>query len=458
MIKKLLLIVIPLVFVWQCAPKVSYVQYFNSVVNDLQFENYSSALKKIDLAKKENRYTRKERVLYYLDKGLVDYYAGDYNSSIKYLESAEQAMEELFTRSVSQIAASYLLNDNVMDYYGEVYENLYVNIFKALDYLNLNKMDDALVEAKRANLKLQELDEKYGKMVDDLNSSKDSKVKITKPAQHFYDDVLAHYLSYLVYRSDEAEDEALISKKKLLQAYETESDVYYFDAPLFLKKRMPELEETTLDVIAFTGSAPRKEAVGGLITTYDGYIGISDLSQPIALPNIPFPGMKAGYHFKFAFPVIQRVGSKIARINMRIDGKDHPSLYLLEDMGKVAEKTFETKRNMIYIKTLVRTISKGLLAAEAKKKMKKKTNGNLFMNALIDAAVDVGVDATEKADVRCWRTMPENCYVGEYFLNPGNHSLTVQFMTRDGLLIKEKKVMNYRVKKGVNILDFVSLN
>jgi len=459
MFKLRYLLLLPLLaFVIQCASSLTYVQFFNTIVNDLQLGNYETALKKIDIGRKENKYTVKERVLFYLDKGTVNYYAGNYQKSIEYLEKADRAMEELFTKSISQMASSWVLNDNVLDYYGEVYENIYVNVFKAMDYLDLNKTEDALVEVRRVNTKLQELEEKYGKMFDSFNKSGKSQVKIKNTNTQFYSDALAHYLSYLIYRMEGEEDESRISMQKLKEAFATQPKVYYFSMPKSLQKGMPDINKTTLNVLAFTGPAPVKKPVGMLITTYDGYLGISDLSKAVALPKYPFPGMKAGYHFKFSFPVIRRQGSKIAFIKVFVDGNYAGTLELLEDMGKVAEYTFERRKNYIYVKTLIRTVTKGLAAAKAKAELRKRSGNDFLGNLLINAAVDAGVDATEKPDLRCWRTMPQNCYIGEFFIPKGRHNIEVQFLTRDNLLIQSKRADNYQMKNNVNILDFVSLN
>jgi len=445
-----------LALVVSCGSSLNYVQHFNSITADLQAENYKAALSKINLAKKEKLYTQKDRVLYYLDKGLALQYDGKYKESNQFLDRAEQAMEELFTKSVSNIAVSYLLNDNVLDYYGETYENIYVNIFKALNYIHLSQPEEALVEIKRVNNKLRELDEKYGEMATNMNKQKNAPV-IKPKAVNFYNDALAQYLGYLIYRLEDEPDDSRISYEKLKEAWRTQPNIYYYNMPAELN-RFSEQKAPALNVIAFVGSAPLKIAVGGMITTYKNYIGISDLTQPIALPNIPFPGMKPGYHFKFSFPIIKRVGSRINRIEVEVDGRKAGDLSLLEDMGKVAEETFEARKDMIYLKTLVRTITKGIAAAKAKEKMKEKTNANPLLGALIDAAVDVGVDATEKADLRCWRTMPEDCYVGEFPITPGVHQIAVKFYSPDGLLVKEKKISNFKAENSLNIIDVFSLN
>ena len=154
-------------------------------MTDLVNSNFDAAAVKLAKAKDAGEYKEKDRVLYYLDNGSVLHYADEYVESNILLEDADQSMEELFTKSISNIATSYLLNDNALDYYGEVYENLYVNIFKALNYLKLNKFNDAYVEIKRVNDKLNELNIKYGEMVDELNDAENQEIKIEKHKINF---------------------------------------------------------------------------------------------------------------------------------------------------------------------------------------------------------------------------------------------------------------------------------
>ncbi|MEJ2055582.1 MAG: hypothetical protein P8X42_16830 [Calditrichaceae bacterium] len=365
MIRKGLKILIPLLIIIGCATVRTNVSFYKPILTDLKTENFSAAVKKIENAKVTNKYTKKDRVLFYLDKGVTQYYNGNYQQSNQDLHAAENYMEELFTKSISKAALSFLLNDNALDYFGEVYENIYVNIFKAINYINLNQFDDAYVEVNRVNDKLRELDLQYGDMIDNMNKSDDAKIKIENTSSDFKSDVLAHYLSYLIYRAEGETDDARISHEKMVQAWRSNPNIYDFSKPASVANE-PKLRGNYLNIIAFTGFAPYKKAVGGKITTYDDAIGISGLDMPINVPNVPFPGSKKGYHFKFAFPVIRTVSSNVNKIVVHVDGKKTCSLDLLEDMGKVAVETFNKRRQIIYIKTVVRTVLKGLASAKAK--------------------------------------------------------------------------------------------
>jgi len=95
--------------------------------------------------------------------GMLYHYDGDYVKSNEFLTEAEYAIEDLYTKSVGKAVASMLLNDNALDYFGEDYEDIYLNIFKALNYFHMNKSEDAFVEIRRVNNKLNLLEDKYKK-------------------------------------------------------------------------------------------------------------------------------------------------------------------------------------------------------------------------------------------------------------------------------------------------------
>ncbi|MBN2423634.1 MAG: hypothetical protein JXR46_07060 [Calditrichaceae bacterium] len=448
-----------------CAATRTAVKFYDPITTDLSFGRYEDASKKIDLAKTQNQYVEKDRVLYYLDKGIVLYYAGQHQQSNEYFDKAELAMEELFTKSISKAAASFILNDNVMDYFGEIYENIYINVFKALNYINMDQFNEAYVEIKRVNDKLRELDTKYGDMAREMNSAEDAHDNIKYISPNFYNNALANYLSYLVFRADREYDNSRISFEKMQEAFQTQPKVYDYQIPASLQSATLadgsdrfDQNSNILSILAFTGQAPFKRAVGGQITTYDDAIGIHGLEMPIALPNIYFPGVKSGYHFKFAFPALTVNPSKIAFVEVYVDGQKIGELEVLEKMDQIAKYTFDSRMTMVAVKTILRTVSKGLLAAEGKKKLKEKTGANAFWGTVLNAAADIAVDATENPDLRGWRTMPQTCYAGEFPITPGRHNVEIRFLQRDRIVVDKKVYPEFEVKNNINLVDAYSFN
>jgi hypothetical protein len=160
-----------------CASVATRTAHFQKIEASVQQGNYADAIVQLENGK-GNFYQKKERVLYYLDLGALHHYNGDYDKSNELLTEAENAIEELYTKSVSKAAASLLLNDNALDYSGEDYEDIYINIFKALNYLELEKFDEAFVEIRRINQKLNLLEDKYGKLIVAYSISEDAKTEV----------------------------------------------------------------------------------------------------------------------------------------------------------------------------------------------------------------------------------------------------------------------------------------
>jgi len=137
-------------------------QHYASINQRLAANDFEGAIKVLEETK-NIYYSKKDRVLYYLDLGLLYHYAKQYQKSNEMLSKAENAIKELYTKSISKVLASMILNDNTLDYSGEDYEDIYINVIKALNYINLNEREEAFVEIRKINEKLNFLEDKYKK-------------------------------------------------------------------------------------------------------------------------------------------------------------------------------------------------------------------------------------------------------------------------------------------------------
>jgi hypothetical protein len=446
--------VLLIVLINGCASIRTNVNFYTPILTDLKRGDYNLAAIKIDNAELEGEYADKDRVLLHLDKGIIYHYEGDYQRSNKELELAEQAIDDLYTKSISKAAFSILLNDNALAYSGEVYENFYINIFKAINYLKLNDYDGAYVESQRVNNKLKYYDVKLEEEVASLNSSEDKKFEIDAADLDYYNNALSHYLSHLVYRADGSFDDSRISLDKLKEAWETYPDVYNYNLPSAVTNTTSE-KGVYLNVLAFAGTGPVKEPVGARITTFDDYVVISDPTD-FHIQPIPIPGIKYGWNFKFEFPTLKEEGTEVYGIEVLIDGESYGELELLENMSNVARKTFESNKSVLFFKTITRAIAKGISTSALGRSIKKEAKG-LFGDILVGIA-NAASDATENADLRSWRTMPGYSFVGEYKLEPGKHNIEIRFFGETGNLLSKKIIENYNVNAGLNLIEAVHLN
>jgi len=119
---------------------------------------------------------------------------------------------------------------------------------------------------------------------------------------------------------------------------------------------------------------------------------------------------------------------------VKVDGKDMGKMQMLESINNVAKATYKVKEPIIYVKTITRTILKGLTSHNAKAEMDKKIS-NPLLAAAAKFATDIAVDSTENADLRIARFFPAFAYIAEIEVNPGVHDIEVEFYGKNNTLL-----------------------
>lgn len=442
-------------------------KFYEPITAELQNGNYETAVAQIETAQSEKKYQKKDRFVYFIDAGLAYHYAADINNSNQKLTQAENAADDLFTKSITRAAASLLLNDNVLEYSGEDYEILYTNLFMALNYIATNNFDDAFVETKRANEKLNLLEQKYRKASDDYNQGIEDDtavVKINYEAKkvRFNNDSFARYLSMRMYAAEGKLDDAIIDYNLLKRAFIEQPYIYNFDMPDV--KYLPENKDNTIfSVVGLAGLSPVKEALDLRLRT-DKDLNLVQIlytdpeRQDSEYGHLALP-VSEDYYFKFSIPQIVSRPSFIDKINVYANSEYLGELQLLEDVGAVANETFEAKKSLIYLRTVARAIFKGLAAHKAKQKEDKDKKEGAFGNWLKKALIDVATDISENADLRCSRLLPGKIYVGDFEIAPGNYNIRIEFLDKYSNIISTKEIDDYKVlKNGLNLIEAFSLN
>ncbi|MBO4508894.1 MAG: hypothetical protein J5747_09680 [Spirochaetaceae bacterium] len=218
--------------------------------------DYSAARRAID-AQKDSLYSDTDKVLYNLDAGLLSHYSGDWNQSNKNFSEAEGLIEEYYSKSISQGVSSYFVNDLVVDYAGEDYEDIYTNFFMALNYIHLGKFEDAMVEIRRFDNKQKLLTTKYASQMEYAENELGS--GYSNVALQFQNSAAARYLSMLLYRANGQPDSAEVDRKLLLRAFSEQPSLYDFSVPSCVNEELSVPKgKARLNFVAFTGQAPIK--------------------------------------------------------------------------------------------------------------------------------------------------------------------------------------------------------
>lgn len=442
---KLCLVLTGVLILTSCASTVTEQSQYLDADNLVAQRNFPGASRVIE----ENRnsaYQQKDRVLFYLDLGMLYHFSGEYEKSNQALSEAERGIEELFTKSISQSISSVALNDNALDYAGEDYEDIYLNIFKGLNYIALGDTESAQVEIRRVHIKLNILEDKYKKLVEQYNQSGDAEGELEARETRFYNSALARYLGMLLYRAEGSVDDARIELEEIREAYKEQSQLYNFDLPE-LPEKVEQDGMAHLSVMAFTGYSPRKLAETVYLDTGNNMVYITSVSQNEEYINrmvgfnfLVIPGIKSGLHMKFQFPRMELQGSQVDRIDLLVDGTPVKEIPLFEDMETIAQEIYLIKQPFTVGKTIIRAVIKGALKEKGKEEINNQMGGSvggLLAGALIGIAADVAVDATENADLRISHYFPAQAHAMDIALPPGNHTVQLEYYSGPSLVYRD---------------------
>jgi hypothetical protein len=339
-------------------------------------------------------------------------------------------------------------NDNVKDYAGEDYEDIYVNIFNALNAYHLdNGQALALINDLTAQGgELQALADKYSE--DGSKVKKFLEVALetagsvfslgtvewpasTKPT--FSNSALARYLAAVFCLADGNKDMARYNLFELQNAFQT---------PVYGGRTVPE-------PLAVTGG--RGSEAGPLLDIPAGKGQLNVLAfaglSPVKIEkvnNIEFPFLQnSGLQtYGIKVPYLQERPSAINSVSVSVQGGASFNLDLLEDIGAVLTDTFNGHQSSVYLKTFTRVLAKYIVAdiaanvaAQAAVKAAKDKGmpapladkaGEQAVQPIAMAAKK-GLDATEAADTRAARYLPAKSYVGAVNLDPGSYTITVNY-------------------------------
>jgi len=434
-------------------------------------DDYLSAAKKVEGAF-QSEYGEKNSLLFYLDLGILYHLADDYETSNRYFSMAEKRAEELYTKSISKEAVSFLTSDNAKPYVGENFERVLINLFMSLNYILSGNYEDALVEARKVDHKLNLYNREYGD-------------KLT-----YREDAFVRYIMGMLYENSGEINDAFISYRKALYAYRYYEKTYGVPIPESLfddcvrtglalgfrdlleelgkdfpgKIRLDGVDNNDYGMVVLlhlNGLAPYKvekrlQVAFGKGIAYARTAEVSDDEKADVNKAFDIAGSIAGdVNISVAFPayVVRRPVVVRSSIQVQNDVQEVSSI-LGEDISTIAVKDLEDRLGRIMAKTIARAAIKYALAyaaGEAAEKTAEKRmggEGGAIVGWLAKKAFAATASATENADRRAWEILPGEFRICTLVLKPGVYSLTVKFYNEYGGLVQQKFFNGIKVEKG----------
>jgi len=419
-----------------CAPPF---RHYAQVNECLLKEDYNSALTPI----KKNRkaYTKPNAALYYLEHGIIAHYASDYEESNQCLAQAESIMDELYTKSLSKEAASFLISDNTIPYRGEDFENALVNLFMALNYVELGLWEDALVEARKVDSKLSVINSQYAEDKENV----------------YKEDGFIRFLMGVLYEAEGENNDAFISYRKAEEIYRTDYLQNYGIYPppflienLLIAARAMDFHEEMAEIqtvygdVAFMNPAEKKEMAEVYFIHYNGL-------APEKVERQWFVPMPDGYVVKIAYPSFERRDYRISRGEIALMSLTSGCSFrfptvLMEDIGSIAVMNLENRLDRIKAKAIARATAKYLATMAAVRSVEDEKEESLAL--LVQIAGNLVSMMTEQADVRHWRLLPAEIRVGRVLVSPGEYEGEIEFVDAWGGVLFSREVERFTVEAG----------
>jgi uncharacterized protein len=423
----------------------------------LQFQEYirQGALEKADkwLDSNHKEARRNSGLLYFFNRGSVARMLGDYERSIGFFSEADRMIEDYLKSPGAEVMA-LLTNPGVRPYQPEDFEVIMLNYYQALNFLQLGDYEKALVECRRINLRLQQLNDRY----------KDHTNKYQR-------DAFAHVVMGLIYEADRDFNNAFIAYRNALTIYETDyagffniqvpgqlksdllrtayltgfdDQVRYYEEKFRMKYQHTELPESELVIFWLNGFGPVKNEWSINFTTLPGQEGwVTIVNEEL---NMSFPvyignrsndeknAIEQLRFFRVAFPKYSERKPVFERAFLSI-GNHQIELQKLQNVNDIAFKSLNDRMLREMSMAVARLVTKKALEALADKE-----------NKSLGTVVSILGAVTEKADTRNWQTLPYSIHYARVPLEGGSNELLLT--TQSPMTVSRETNLRFEGKPG----------
>ncbi|MGA2089875.1 MAG: hypothetical protein ABSH12_00240 [Endomicrobiales bacterium] len=440
-----------------CATNSAYYNNLNGLTSQGRYLDAASLIEQ----SKHDVYGEKNALLFYLDKALLLHLGGNYTGSNDCFERAKKLSDQYFTKSVTTEASTLLINDTMRPYYGEDFERALINVFCALNYIMIGSPMEALVEARQVDQFLTTLQVNYGYK------------------NKYKEDAFARYLMGMIYENQNQINDAFISYRQALDAYSAGIKAYGLPVPRALISdalRMAQqlgFSDEIRDITRTWGipvGKPLAESDGELIILdYNGfsaekvetvfeiafgrawaYVGAmtvkGDEQSQVDQAGAIARSILSDEQVRMAFPKYTRVPYRIMRFSATADDSQSTS-EVVDDISAIAERSLDDRITRIRIRTIARAAIKFALAHKISQKVEEQS-GNAALGWLTKKALSVASTATEHADLRSWRSLPDRILMARMPLFAGTHTVVVKFYDSHGAEIQNEILNNVVIKPG----------
>jgi hypothetical protein len=402
--------------------------------------DWKTAVAEMERAKEDGIYDEEDRVMYWLNYGTVLHHAGEHQKSQAELVHAEEAMQELWTKSISAEASKFLVNETLQPYPGEDFEKILLYLYTSLNNVKTGQLQQAIVEARRADEFLKKM-RVYYEQEGGIGTA-------------YKQDAFMLWMVGLYYEIEGTLAQAALAYKAAYDAFESDYRGNFGAGPPSF------VAEDVVRTAQVSGNAPLADqlrAKGASGATIDKVSqGMAEIilihgsgEAPRKLEYKIDHRMPDGYVARIALPKFEAQSNRIEYAQMEIEGTSVRT-ELMEPVTTIALKNFKTQQAGL----TARAIARAVLKYGATKGTQKAVEGGggdanrKLAGAAVGLLGNIASAATEAADLRSWTMLPSEIDVARVLVPPGNHLVNVTFHGSGGQTIGQPLSMPIELKNG----------
>ncbi|MEE2657455.1 MAG: hypothetical protein VX733_03055 [Candidatus Latescibacterota bacterium] len=409
----------------------AYTRLISSTLRRLEYRDYEGALAKLEKKSEET-----DRLLYRLEKGLILHYAGGWSASNGQFERAERLIDKRYTRSASREIAALLTNDAIRPYRGEEFERTLIHYYRAMNYYKLGLNTDALVECRKANLRLADFAAK------------------AEYELSYNNDAFLQYLTGAFYEAEGEWNDAYISYRDAIKgfaAYRISLGMEFPEAAAADLQRsavrlgFDEEWDQLADRFDLPSANPPAERASVIVIAESGFIG-RKVKREISVPILEDDDIRHvwmvsdrlvhryhyGYHsgevdywLRIALPEYRPRPRRVHGVQLRARGRKSRG-WMVEDLDAIAQRSFAEKENAVLTRTAVRALAKYVATELAEEK-----------SDILGFLVNLFGAGTEAADTRSWQSLPATIWMARMQIPPGTTDVVLEFLDAGGFVVAE---------------------
>ncbi len=419
---------------------------------DLMQAVYTGNLNKAEGLMKDKKWAKpkRNRLLFYLNKGTVLWMNGKNTESNLYFQKADYFVED-FRKNYAQSFVSLFTNPSYTTYNGETFEQVLIHYYASMNFIQMGDYDNALVACKRMIASSQRIDDLY------------------KGKNKYKRDAFAHNILGMIYDAQKDYNNAFIAYRNAYTIYvEDYLPQLGTEVPLQLKKDLIR----TAKLIGFSEEVnqyetlfkmkfePVPEGTAPLVFFWNNGLGpikdensINFVAMPLQDGWVDFVNLDLGLHFPIyvgndgdrrsisALKVVRVAWPKyISRIPLYnkaqlVDSLNNKyDLQMAENVNAIAFKSLEDRM----LKEIGEAILRLALKQAAELAARNQNQGAGLAVGLLNAF-------TEQADTRNWQLLPYSINYTRVNLPLGPQNIKLLTSNKDS---SETNDFFVNIKKG----------